>query len=97
MLTQYIRAAMRYARYEILSDDDTFYGAIPQCEGVHANAANLETCREQLEQVLEEWILFRVSRHLALPIVDGIEITIKDVAATTSEDPDVGAKRPGTT
>lgn len=29
MLTEYIRAAMRRARYEILEDDGTFYGEIP--------------------------------------------------------------------
>ena len=29
MLTRYIRAAMHRARYEIVSDDGTFYGEIP--------------------------------------------------------------------
>jgi predicted RNase H-like HicB family nuclease len=66
MLTNYIRAAMRQARYEILSDDGTFYGEIPGFDGVYANADTLEACREELEEVLEEWILFRVSRQLSL-------------------------------
>jgi hypothetical protein len=30
--------------------------------------------------VLEEWVLFRVSKNLPLPAVDGIELTIKEVA-----------------
>jgi len=76
----YIRAAMRRARYEILPDDGTFYGEIPGFDGVYANADTLEACREELEEVLEEWILFRVSRGLPLPIVDKIELTIKEVA-----------------
>ena len=80
MLVQYIRAALRHARYEILADDGSFYGEIPVCNGVYANAATLEDCREQLEEVLEEWILFRVSRTLPLPVVDGIELTIKEMA-----------------
>jgi predicted RNase H-like HicB family nuclease len=80
MLTNYIRAAMRQARYEILSDDGTFYGEIPGFNGVYANADMLEACREELEEVLEEWILFRVSRQLPLPVVEGIELTIKEVA-----------------
>jgi predicted RNase H-like HicB family nuclease len=80
MLTNYIRAAMRQARYEILPDDGTFYGEIPGFNGVYANADTLEACREELEEVLEEWILFRVSRQLSLPIVEGIELTIKEVA-----------------
>lgn len=80
MLTNYIRAAMRRARYEILPDDSTFYGEIPGFDGVWANTDTLEGCREELEEVLEEWILLRVSKHLPLPVVDGIELTIKEVA-----------------
>jgi predicted RNase H-like HicB family nuclease len=80
MLTNYIRAAMRQARYEILSDDGTFYGEIPGFDGVYANADTLEACREELEEVLEEWILFRVSRNLPLPVVEGIELAIREVA-----------------
>jgi predicted RNase H-like HicB family nuclease len=53
---------------------------IPGFDGVWANADTLEGCREELEEVLEEWILLRVSKHLPLPSVDGIELTIKEVA-----------------
>ena len=80
MLTNYLRAAMRQAKYEILPDDGTFYGEIPEFQGVYANADTLEACREELEEVLEEWVLFRVSKNLALPAVDGIELTIKELA-----------------
>jgi predicted RNase H-like HicB family nuclease len=80
MLMKYIQTAMRHAKYEILSDDGSFYGEIPICEGVYANATSLEECREQLEEVLEEWILFRVHKNLDLPVIDGIELTIKEVA-----------------
>lgn len=71
MLTDYIKAAMHKATYEILSDDNTFYGEIPGFHGIYANADTLEACREELEEVLEEWILLRVSRNLSLPVVDG--------------------------
>ncbi len=71
MLRNYIREAMRKAHYEILEDDGTFYGEIPGFQGVLSNATSLEECREQLEQVLEEWVLFRVSRNLPLPEVAG--------------------------
>lgn len=80
MLTQYIKAAMRHARYEILLLDSTFYGEIPECSGVYANAATLEECREELEEVLEEWILLRVAQHLPLPVIEGNELAIKEVA-----------------
>ena len=80
MLTKYIESTMRRAKYEILSDDGSFYGEIPGLDGVYANAVILEECRRELEEVLEEWILFRVSRNLPLPVVDGIELAIKEVA-----------------
>jgi predicted RNase H-like HicB family nuclease len=80
MLTDYIRAAMRRATYEILPDDGTFYGEIPGFNGVYANTSTLEACREELEEVLQDWILFRVSRNLQLPVVDGIQLMVKEIA-----------------
>ncbi len=80
MLTNYMRAALHRARYEILPDDNSFYAEIPGFDGVYANAATLEACREELAEVLEEWILFRVAKGLPLPVVDGLELTIKEVA-----------------
>ena len=80
MLTDYITAAMHRARYEILPEDRSFYGEIPGFEGVYANAADLETCREELESMLEDWILFRVSRGLDLPVVDGLKLDVVEVA-----------------
>ncbi len=80
MLKRYIQAALQHAKYEILTDDGSFYGEIPVCNGVYANAPTLEECREQLEEVLEEWILFRIYKNLALPEINGIELTIKEIA-----------------
>jgi predicted RNase H-like HicB family nuclease len=80
MLTNYIRNAMKRARYEILPDDGTIYGEIPGLDGVYANADNLETCRDELEEVLGEWILLRTYKNLVLPILDGIDLNIKEVA-----------------
>jgi len=78
MLTEYLEAAMKRASYEILPDDNTFYGNIPGFEGVYANSDNLETCRSELKEVLEEWILLSISRHLPLPVIDGIDLTVKE-------------------
>lgn len=80
MILEYLQAALHHARYEILPDDDSFYGEIPECPGVYANASSLEECREELREVLDEWVLFRVHRQLPLPTIDGIELTIKEVA-----------------
>jgi len=80
MLISYINAALRHAHYEILPDDQSFYGDVPNFEGVYANAETLEACREELAEVLEEWILFRVSKNLPLPVVDGLELKVREVA-----------------
>jgi predicted RNase H-like HicB family nuclease len=80
MLINYINAALRHAHYEILTEDGSYYGDIPNFEGVYANAETLENCREELAEVLEEWVLFRVSKGVALPVVDGLELKVREVA-----------------
>jgi len=80
MLLEYIQAGLRHAKYEILQDDGSYYGEITECKGVYSNAETLEDCREQLREVFEEWVLFRVHRKLPLPVLNGIELTIKEVA-----------------
>jgi predicted RNase H-like HicB family nuclease len=77
MLTKYLEAAMKHAHYEILADDQTYYGEIPSCRGVYANAPTLEKCRSELAQVLEDWVLFRIYKNLPLPRIDGIKLTVK--------------------
>ncbi len=80
MILEYIQAALRHAKYEILPDDGSYYGEIPECNGVYSSAGTLEDCRGELREVLDEWILLRVHRNLPLPAIDGIELTIKEVA-----------------
>ena len=60
MLTAYINAAMRKAHYEILPDNEGYSGKIEGLQGVWANADSLEACREELREVLEEWILLGI-------------------------------------
>ena len=66
MLTKYIHEAMKLAKYKIL-EDNSYYGSIPGFRGVMANAETLEECREQLQDVLEEWILLGVKLGHKLP------------------------------
>jgi len=80
MIRKYIQTAMERAKYEILKDDGTYYGEIKECPGVYANASTLEKCRNELEEVLEEWILFRVYKNLEIPKIDKIGIRIKKQA-----------------
>lgn len=75
MITKYIQAAMRHAVYEIL-EDGSFYGEIPDFQGVYANADNLEDCRTELQEVLEGWIVLGLKLGHQLPVVDGIHLNI---------------------
>ena len=76
MLTEYIRAAMRQATYEILSDG-TFYGEIPGFQGVYANSQTLENCREELQEVLEGWIVLGLQLGHTLPAINGISLLVE--------------------
>jgi predicted RNase H-like HicB family nuclease len=80
MLSQYIQAAMRQAKYEILSDDGSFYGEIPGFRGVYANAETLEDCREELAEVLEEWIFLHLSDNMPLPVLNGLKLSVEKVS-----------------
>ena len=75
MIRQYVDAALRGARYEKL-DDGTFYGEVPKLRGVLA-VANLEACRNQIAEVVEEWVLVRVAKSLPIPPLGKIEVRVK--------------------
>lgn len=79
MLTDYLQAALRKAKYEILSDDGSFYGEIPGFQGVYSNANTLEECRDQLAEVLEEWTFLHIADKTPLPEMDGINLRISRV------------------
>ncbi|MDO8552637.1 MAG: type II toxin-antitoxin system HicB family antitoxin [bacterium] len=66
MLREYIDKKLRVARYKLLKDG-TYFAEIPGVRGVWANAKNLEQCRRNLRDVLEEWLLLKVSNHESVP------------------------------
>lgn len=64
---------MRQAKFEMLSDG-SIYGHIEGFEGVWAYAKSIAACRRELQEVLEEWMLFRLKHNLPLPVVAEIEL-----------------------
>jgi predicted RNase H-like HicB family nuclease len=74
MLTDYIHAAMRHARYEIINDPKSFYGCIPECPSVWATGETLEVCREELQSVLEDWIVLGLRLGHPIPVIDSIAV-----------------------
>ena len=66
MLRMFIEKKMRHAHYKLLNDG-IYFGEIPGVKGVWASAKNLEECRKELEEVLEEWLLLKVKMGDAVP------------------------------
>lgn len=59
MLSEYIEKKLKTAKYKLLKDG-SYFGEIPGLRGVWANARNLEDCRKELQEVLEDWLLLKV-------------------------------------
>jgi predicted RNase H-like HicB family nuclease len=76
MIQEYIQKALKYAKYEILSDDNSVYAEIPIFKGVYANADTFESCRNELIEVLEEWVIIKLRSNMDLPVIDGIDLRI---------------------
>jgi predicted RNase H-like HicB family nuclease len=74
MLIEYIQEALRRARYELIEDEEPYYGEIPDLKGVWATGETLEECRENLKEVVEGWILISLKKDLPVPILGKYEI-----------------------
>ena len=59
MLVEYIQTALERARYEIIQDNEPYYGEIPDLKGVWATGKTLEECRKKLSEVVEGWLIVR--------------------------------------
>ena len=66
---------MAMAHYEPV-EEGGYFGSIPGLDGAWGHGPTLEACRAELAEVLEDWLLFRVSRQLPVPRVQGIDRAI---------------------
>lgn len=66
MLTDYIQRQLGNARYKIL-DDGSFFGEIQGLQGVWASSKTLEECREELQEVLEDWLILKLRDRETVP------------------------------
>ncbi len=74
MVSEYIQAALKRARYEKL-EDSTWYAEIPGFQGVWANGPTVEECRADLIGALEGWILLGIQLHHPLPEI-GVPLVV---------------------
>ena len=71
MLVDYVQKAMRLARFERI-EDGTYFGSIPRFKGVWANEKSRATCKRELQEVLEEWIVINLRLGATLPRIPGV-------------------------
>lgn len=71
MLVDYVIKAMKGARLERI-EDGTYFGSIPRFKGVWANAKTRVSCRRELQEVLEEWIVINLRLGATLPRMPGV-------------------------
>ena len=77
LISDYIEEAMKRAHYEIIEDEEPYYGEIKELKGVWATGKTLEECRNNLREVLEEWIIINLNRGIKLPKLGNISLEIK--------------------
>jgi len=65
-LTEYIGMAMARARFKLLKSG-MILGTIPGCKGVWAEGRSLDACRNELQEVLEDWIVLKLRDGDHLP------------------------------
>lgn len=66
MISSFIELQLKSASYKILRDK-TYFGEIKGLRGVWANAKTLETCRAELKEVLEDWLVLKIRRGERVP------------------------------
>ena len=66
MLSQFIIKKLSKARYKLLQNG-SYFGEIAGLRGVWANAKNLENCRTELQEVLEDWLLLKIRNRERVP------------------------------
>jgi hypothetical protein len=73
MTADYIQAALACAQYEVIEGIAPLYGEVPGLQGAWATAPSIEFCRENLEEVITDWIILRVARKFPIPALEELE------------------------
>ena len=79
LLVDYSEKALKKAKYKRLNDG-TWFAEIDGFQGVWGNGLTIEECRQDLLEVLEEWIILKLQDGDNLPIVDDLQIKVTTVS-----------------
>ncbi len=78
MIADYIQAALERAHYELINDEEPYYGEVRELPGVWASGKTLEECRRHLAEVLDGWLVVRLRRGLPIPPVGGHTVPVPE-------------------
>ena len=68
MFTEYVQHVMqKFAKYELTSNEEPYYGSIKGFQGVWAQGKTLTDCEKNLREVLEEWLLLKIRKKGLVP------------------------------
>lgn len=73
-LARYVKAALRQAICQQSADNYPYEGAIAALPDLHAHAAAQDTCRSELRDALEMWLLLRLGQGLPSPPIDAMPV-----------------------
>jgi predicted RNase H-like HicB family nuclease len=76
MILSYIQAALDRAHYEMIKDEEPFYGEVPELDGVWATGHSLEECRRNLADAVEDGLLSSIAKGLPIPTLQGTSIQL---------------------
>ena len=79
IFSDYFRVAMRHAEYETLPEGEGVFATIPGLDGLWANAPTIEECRDELESVLDDWVLIGLRLGHEIPSIDGLSLAQSQV------------------
>ena len=84
MFAEYIHAALRHAKYEVL-EDDTYMATVEGLQGVIAVGDTIEDCRDDLIGAIEGWVALGLRLGHAIPPIDGHAISVSSEPVSVVE------------
>ena len=69
---------MSRAVYEVIDDEEPYYGEVPELKGVWAAGKTEVECCENLKLAIEDWIAFSLRFDLPIPAIGGHKIEVPE-------------------
>lgn len=78
MFCEYIQAAMSRAVYEVIDDEQPYYGEVPELKSVWAAGKTEAEYRENLRLAIKDWIALSLRFDLPIPAIGGYKIEVPE-------------------